>query len=174
MKYLRFILIGLVMVGLVLGILLNNLWRLMPEFHHLDMILTVPLSIQVILLLISMTLGVFLFRTKLDRRILAGFVFSLLLSMASWYQVVLSNSVNSLSVGVQPFYQTQIKYSDISRVKIDDNKIIVTTMSKSYPIFTGLYPLGVDRQLLLKSLMGYGTCLNKVADQCVDLEFAWP
>lgn len=174
MRFLRLIIVGLFICGLSSGILLNNLWRFLPEFHRLDIIFSVPLYVQIALLIISISLGLVLYRKIEFLKILPLFIFALVLSMASWYQVILSNNVNSLTIELYPFYQREVKFDAITTVKMEDHKIILMTDSKILTIYTGLYPFGLNHNILRETLISYGNCVHSSDDRCNEIEFVWP
>ena len=157
-------------------ILLNNLWRFMPEFHGLDVIFSVPLSLQVVFFVVSIFLGLVLYvkngSSKLKISLLFGF--TLILSIASWYQIIFSNNTNSLTVELYPFYQREVKFDIITTIKIEDRKMTLMTDSKILAIYTGFYPLGLNNDLLRKTLVSHGNCVQRSGNQCIEVEFASP
>jgi hypothetical protein len=173
-RRLRQIIVGLVIFGFFCGILLNNLWRFMPEFHHLDTIFCVPLYVQIVLLIISISLGLLLCRKNGSLKVLPLFMLMLIFSMASWYQVNLSNSINSFNISLHPFYKKEVKFDTITTIKMENHKILLKTKSKTHPILTGLYPFGLNRNTLREALNSYGNCVRKHDNRCAEIEFAWP
>lgn len=176
MRHLHRITVGLFICGLLSGILLNNLWRFMPEFHTLDIIFSVPLYLQIVLLIISIFLGLAFYikngNSKL--KILPLFIFTLVLSITSWYQITLSNNVNSLTVELYPFYQREVTFNAITTIHMEDRKITLMENSKILTIYTGFYPLGLNHELLRETLVRYGNCVQIRDDQCSEIELASP
>lgn len=168
------IIIGLLCVGCSCGFLLNNLWRVMPEFHHLDVFFCIPLYVQITLLLISISFGLLLSRKKSNLLIFTLFFFSLFLSIASWYHVNVSNSTNSFSITLLPLYEQKVKFDAIQTVTFAKYRIILKTTPGIYSVRTGLYPFGLNSDSLKETLLGYGNCVRKSDNRCIEMEFAWP
>ena len=170
----RLIIVVLLICGFSIGILLNNLWRFMPEFHHLDAIFCVPLYIQIALLIVSIFLGLLLYKENWNLKVLPLFLLMLILSIFSWYQVNLSNSINAFNISLYPFYQKEVKFDTITTIKMENHKIFLVTKSKKYHIFTGFYPFGLNYNILRETLNSYGNCVLNHKNRCIEIEFAWP
>jgi len=175
-RQLHRIIVGLFIFGLSSGFLLNNLWRLMPEFHTLNIVFTVPLYIQITLLVISISLGLgsYVKNGSSKLKILPWFIFTFVLAITSWYQIILSNNVNSFTVELYPFYQCKVKFDTITTVKIEDRKITLMADSKTLTIYTGFYPFGLNHDLLRETLIHHGNCIQRRGNQCIEIEFASP
>lgn len=175
-RHLRLVIVSLIVCGLLAGIILNSLWRFMPEFHDLDTIFSVPLYVQVIFLILNIALGVLLCRNNTSLKSSLVYILTIGLCIASWYQVVLSNRLNSFTISLYPFYHSEIKFDVIEAIKVEGNMVILITKSetKIQTIYTGLYPLGLNQNELQTTLASYGNCAQKEAEQCKEFEFHWP
>lgn len=168
--------VWLIILGFASGIMMSNIWRFMPEFHYLDTIFSVPLYVQIVLLIIIIILGVFICRKNGRLWLLPVFILMLILSTASWYQVNISNSLNAFTFSLYPFYNKAVTFDAISTIKIKNHEFLLLTASnQTYYIRTGLYPFGLNHKKLIETLNRYGNCVHKGADgQCVEIEFEWP
>ncbi len=168
--------VWLIILCLSSGIVMSNIWRLMPEFHYLDTIFIVPLYVQIVLLMIIIILGVFICRKNGRLWLLPVFILMLIFSTASWYQVNISNSRNAFTISLYPFYNKAVTFDAVSTIKIKNHEILLLTASnQTYYIRTGFYPFGLNHKKLNETLNRYGNCVHKGTDgQCAEIAFEWP
>ncbi|WP_157678187.1 hypothetical protein [Oleiphilus messinensis] len=81
--------------------------------------------------------------------------------------------MNSISIGIIPLFERNVRFADIKEIKFEPELRVVTN-SDAYRIYTGVYPFGLDASSLKKQLLSYGNCTSEVDGECVDLQFAWP
>ncbi|MFC1749477.1 hypothetical protein ACFL2V_11800 [Pseudomonadota bacterium] len=168
---LRFTFATLLITGLAYGALMNSLWRMMPEFHELDTIITIPPYMQIALPFITIILGLSLCKKSSHFRALPLFALALILTITSWYQVSLSSRTKTLTVDLFPFYNKEIKLKTIKTVKIDNRKIIIETTSTPFAIHTGIHPFGLNLSQLNRAFSDYGRCVHKVNNNCIEFGF---
>lgn len=176
MRQLRITIVCLIIMALVGGAILNNIWRLTPEFHELDAIFNVPLYVQIILIFTTIFIGFLIFGKKGKIWHIPVFIIISILLMASWYNVNISNSINSFIIRIDPFYKKILKFDDVGAIRFSKYKILLLTKSKkAYPIVTGVYPIGLNRKMMDEALNGFGNCIRKMEDgRCRKIEFEWP
>ncbi len=148
----------------------------MPEFHTLDIIFSVPLYIQITLFVTSLSLGLgfYVKNGSPKLKIFPWFIFTFVLAITSWYQLTLSNNVNSFTVELYPFYQREIKFNAITTVKMEDRKMTLITDSEILTIYTGFYPFGLNHGLLRETLVHHGNCVQRRGGQCIEIELVSP
>jgi len=145
----------------------------MPEFHTLDSIFSIPLYLQIICLLLGIVAGL-VFYKKNNIASLAIFFVLAGLGIVSWHTVVVSNSKNSFSDELYPFYHREIKFNAVKRIKIEGHRLTISGPSGEFSFYTGYYPLGLDRTAVWDTVQKQGNCLNKSNNQCVEIQFVSP
>jgi hypothetical protein len=173
MRVLSLLLLSFVFIGLIAGLFFNNLWRFMPEYNTLDSIFSVPLYLQILLLALSITTGLFLYK-KINTFFLSIFFIFSVLTVLSWYNVVISNATNSLVAEIFPFYTKEIKFSSINRIKATGRTFTIFDTLRDTTIYTGFYPFGLDHTAIWDTLQIQGNCLDKINNQCIEIEFVSP
>lgn len=166
----------MIILGFFSGTIFNNIWRLIPEFHQLDSIFSVPLYVQIVLLLTIIFIGLLLSKKSWNLWFLPAFSTMLILLMASWYHLNISNSTNSFTINLYPFYKKEVKLDKVATIKIMDHKILVLTkFNATHHIITGSYPFGLNTNQLNETLNSFGNCVDKRDDgRCIEIKFAWP
>jgi hypothetical protein len=91
----------------------------------------------------------------------------LILSIVSWYQINLSSSINAFNISLYPFYQKEVKFDTINTTKMENYKILLATKSKTYHIFIGFYPFGLNYNVLKEMLNSYGNCVLNHKNRCL-------
>ncbi len=174
MQIIRLFIITALMLGLLTGTIFNSLWWFLPEFHHLDAIFTVPLSLQVVFLASSIFSGLLLLRKQSHWSILPVFIFTIITLIPSWYQVNLSNSLNSLNISIFPIYEKKITFDKIRKIKIEGHKVLIIGPSETHTVYTGWFPFGLNLEALKKELASYGNCEYTSNTECLEFDFEWP
>ena len=173
MRLIRLFFVGLIFVGLIAGLLFNNLWRFMPEFNTLDRIFSTPVYLQALFLILAIATG-WLFYKKASAAFLALFLVFSVLIVFSWYKAVISNGANAITTELYPFYRTEIKFDALKRIKRDGHTLTLLTTSKRSTLHTGFYPFGLDTAAIWDALQEQGNCLNKIDNQCTEIRFVSP
>lgn len=171
MHIFRFTLVAFSLLALFAGVLISNMWRLMPELHELDAVISVPLHTQIALLIFAALLGAPLCNKNSTFKTLPLYSVVFMLCLASWYQINLSKNNNALTVSMFPVYQKTIELDELKTVKVDNRKIFVDTTSSPITIFTGIYPLGFDLDIANQALTAYGRCVHQVKENCIEIGF---
>lgn len=145
----------------------------MPEFNTLDSIFPIPAYLQMLFLILAIGAGWLFYKKASVFRGALFMVFSVSVIL-SGYKVVISNGVNSVTSELYPFYHKEIKFGAIKRIRMDEHTITILTASGNATLHTGFYPLGLDTTAIWDTLQEQGNCLDKIDNQCAEIQFASP
>ena len=175
MKYIRAIFIAFLIFGMFAIFAVNNLWRLMPTFHSLDTFFIIPLYIQILFLSLSFILSFsFLIRRNCQVKIILIFIVFLSIFLMSEYKVLISNSQNSMKIGIEPFFINEIRLSSIESIDISDNEISINTKVNSFDIIIADYLFSIDGILLKERLTNNESCITEDKGKCKKYDFYFP
>ena len=171
---LRTTVVLLLLVGVSGGMILNNLWRAMPEFHTLDQFFTVPLYVQVACFVVTCFLGLRLMRGNAGGGLVSLFALFVVLTVLSGYHVMVSNNLNAITARLDPVYGKEIGFDTISSLVFEGESILIEGEEGRYRLHTGWYPLGLERKRLIDVLSGFGECIEQRKGGCGKMRFKWP
>jgi len=174
MKLLSYTILGLVLTALITISAINNLWRFLPEFNQLTTIFHIPLYIQVTSFIVALVSTFFLLKKWILWASIPITILSIILTILSSYHLTISNSVNSFSLTLYPFYEKEFSFEAIKTIKFEQSKLLITTDSESYPIYTGIPPFTINQKAIWNALSSYGDCTNQLDNHCIQINFLWP
>lgn len=155
------------------GMVINNLWRLLPEFHTLDTIWSTPLAIQATPILTCAVLGLLTLIYK-KKSLLIGYFIFFTITPFSWNHAIFSNSTNSLSLINTPFFDTEILFSDLESISFNDRDLKINSKNRITLYRTGFYPFGLSTEKIKTDLQQYGNCVILNNNPCGAISISSP
>lgn len=171
--YIRSFIALLIILLIGYGFFMNTLWYLLPEFLTLESIFPVPAPLKLI------TFTIFIVSTALfikNKKFIIHTLISAFACILSWYHAVVSANTGLIESHLYPFHVQKIHTSDLIIHTYSPWRISVTEPSENKSnIFTGSFPIGIDRDALLKHLISQDNCIKTVNDGvCLKARLSWP
>lgn len=171
--YIRFFIALLITLVIGCGFLMNTLWYLLPEFSTLESIFPVPALLKAIVFTIFIASTALFIKNK---KFIMHTLISAFVCILSWYHVVVSANTGLIESHLYPLHVQKIHTSDLIIHTYSPWMISVTEPSENKSnIFTGSFPIGVDRDALLKHLISQDNCIKTADDgACLEARLSWP
>lgn len=168
MHQLKFILILFkVFLTLILfsGLFFSNLPKYMSEFNQLDVFWSVPVGLQALIILSSVSYLFFFRRTNG-----VFLVFLIIATVGSWYSLTVSNATNNVVTRVGGIPIQTVEFQDIEELSFNRFTVTISGASKKR-LFIGLYPLGLNYKSIKRYFVEAHHCVEYEKGECVRVEF---
>lgn len=166
---------GLLLAGFLLySFLLANIRRLSPDFQGLDIICSMPVGIQILMLFVSFVVGVILVIKSFRVISTTVFLVFFLLAILSFYQVKFSYGTNKVETAFGPILLDRMSLSSDIKVFRKKSGFEMVKEDETMYVFTGYGPVGLDRGKVEKELSRLCTCVKIEHGECVEFLINWP